>query len=55
MEMTPVEKEGHKTVLIYNDLKFDVGIDESFFTPQNMKRIRWYDLIKISLEEHLAQ
>lgn len=40
MEMMPVEKEGHKTVLIYNDLKFDVGIEESFFTPQNMKRIR---------------
>jgi outer membrane lipoprotein-sorting protein len=40
LEMIPVEKDGHKTVLIYNDLQFDVDVQESFFTPQNMRRIR---------------
>lgn len=40
MEMIPVEKEGHKTVIIYNDLKFDIDIEEQFFTTQNMKRLR---------------
>lgn len=40
MEMIPVDKPGQKTVLIYNSLKFDVPIEESFFTVQNMKTVR---------------
>lgn len=40
MEMIPVDKEGHKTILQYNALKFNVDIDEDFFSIQNMKRVR---------------
>jgi outer membrane lipoprotein-sorting protein len=40
MEMIPVDKPGQKTVLIYNSLVFDVPIQESFFTVQNMKTVR---------------
>ena len=40
LEMIPVNEEGQKTVLIYHSLEFDVDIPESFFTTQNMKRIR---------------
>lgn len=40
MEMIPVDKPGQKTVLIYNRLVFDVPIDDSFFTVQNMKTVR---------------
>lgn len=40
MEMIPVDKPGQKTVLIYNDLKFDVMIDDNFFTVQNMKQVK---------------
>jgi len=40
MEMIPEDEEGHKTVLIFNEIDFDVKIDESFFSQQNMKRIR---------------
>lgn len=39
MEMTPVDEQGHKTVIIYNDLEFNIDISESFFTTQNMKRL----------------
>ncbi len=39
MEMIPVEKKGDKTVIIYNQLQFDMPIEESFFTTQNMKRL----------------
>ncbi|MCB0738051.1 MAG: outer membrane lipoprotein-sorting protein [Bacteroidetes bacterium] len=38
--MTPIEKEGHKTIMTYNELEFDIDIEENFFTPQQLKRIR---------------
>jgi len=40
MEMIPADEPGNKTILIYNDMKFSVKLDESFFSQQNMKRIR---------------
>ncbi len=40
MEMIPADEEGQKTVIEYIQLKFDVPIQESFFSIQNMKRIR---------------
>ena len=40
LEMTPVNEEGQKTVLQYHSLEFEVNTPESFFTTQNMKRLR---------------
>lgn len=40
LEMIPADKEGHKTVMIQNSIEFDVELNESFFTPQNVKRLR---------------
>ena len=40
MEMIPADKEGHKTVLIFDEIEFNVDLDESFFSQQNMRRIR---------------
>ena len=40
MEIIPAEEEGHKTVLEYLSLDFDIDIKESFFSVQNMKRVR---------------
>jgi outer membrane lipoprotein-sorting protein len=40
LEMIPVEEEGHKTVMEYTSLKFDQDMEESFFSVQNMKRVR---------------
>jgi len=40
MEMIPADEPGNKTILIYNNMKFSVKLDESFFSQQNMKRIR---------------
>jgi len=40
MELIPAEKEGHTTILQYQDIKFDVKIDPNFFSVQNMKRVR---------------
>lgn len=40
MEMIPVEKKGQKTIMTYNNIEFDVEIEDSFFSIQNMKRIR---------------
>lgn len=40
MEMIPADEEGHKTILIFKDIKFNIKLKESFFSQQNMKRIR---------------
>lgn len=40
VEMIPAGKQGHKTVMTYNDIAFDEPLDESFFTVQNMKKVK---------------
>lgn len=40
MEIIPQEEEGHKTILQYEELKFETKIPGNFFTVQNMKRVR---------------
>jgi outer membrane lipoprotein-sorting protein len=40
MEIIPQEEAGHKTVLDYDNLKFETKIPANFFTVQNMKRVR---------------
>lgn len=40
LEMIPADKKGHKTILIYNSLTFDKLIEDSFFTSQNMNRLK---------------
>lgn len=38
LEMTPMNKEGHKTILIYEELEFDPpDVDESIFTMRNLR------------------
>lgn len=38
MTLTPLNKQGQVTRVIYDDLQFNVDVDESFFTLQNLKR-----------------
>ncbi len=40
MEIIPAEEEGHKTVVVIDEIQFNKPIKESFFSQQNMKRIR---------------
>ncbi len=39
-EMVPYDKPGNKTILDYEKIDFNINIDESFFSEQNMKRVR---------------
>lgn len=39
LEVVPAEEPGKKTIVIYEALDFDIEIDESFFSIQNMKEI----------------
>lgn len=39
MEMIPADKPEQKTVLIYEDMEFDINLSERFFSIQNMKRV----------------
>jgi len=40
LEMTPAEEKGHKTIIEYKSVEFNQNLAESFFTIQNMKRVR---------------
>ncbi|REL38950.1 outer membrane lipoprotein-sorting protein [Rhodohalobacter sp. SW132] len=40
MTLTPADKPDHQTVMEYRNLEFDVDLSESFFTQQNMRRVR---------------
>lgn len=40
MEVIPAEEEGHKTILEYISLDFEVNLKDDFFSVQNMKRVR---------------
>ena len=40
LTVIPADEEGHKTVMTYNSIEFDQPIKESFFSIQNMKRVR---------------
>lgn len=40
MEMQPEDKPGERTIVRYQQLQFDVEIDRSFFSLQNLKRLR---------------
>jgi outer membrane lipoprotein-sorting protein len=39
-EMVPYDKPGNKTIMDYQEIKFNININESFFSEQNMKRVR---------------
>ncbi|MCB9080641.1 MAG: outer membrane lipoprotein-sorting protein [Lewinellaceae bacterium] len=40
MEVTPADKPGQKTIVEYLSLSFDKPIDDSFFSIQQLKRVR---------------
>ena len=40
MEMIPADNPKQKTIFEYLELEFDVDIEDSFFSIQNMKRVR---------------
>ncbi len=40
MEYIPVDKPGHKTVIKYQLVDYDIDIGENYFSLQNMKRVR---------------
>lgn len=40
MEMVPADKKGNKTVLLYNSLVFETPLDDSFFSTQNITKVK---------------
>jgi len=40
MDYVPADEEGNKTVFIIESIEFDVDIPDSFFSQQNMKRVK---------------
>ena len=40
LELVPAEETGNKTIVEIKDIKFNVPIEDNFFSQQNMKRVR---------------
>lgn len=40
MEMIPADRANQKTILEYLDAKFDIDIEDGFFSQQNLKNVR---------------
>jgi outer membrane lipoprotein-sorting protein len=40
IELVPADEPGNKTVVIIKDMKFNIPVQESFFSQQNMKNVR---------------
>ncbi|MFC2151279.1 outer membrane lipoprotein-sorting protein [Bacteroidota bacterium] len=40
IEIIPADKEDQKTIVVIDDVKFNVALQNSFFSQQNMKRLR---------------
>ncbi|RLD68756.1 MAG: outer membrane lipoprotein-sorting protein [Bacteroidetes bacterium] len=40
IEILPEDEPGHKTLVIINSVEFDMPMKETFFSQQNMKRLR---------------
>jgi outer membrane lipoprotein-sorting protein len=40
LELLPAGEKGNKTIVRIKDIRFNVPIEESFFSQQNMKRVR---------------
>lgn len=40
LEMIPADNPKQKTVIEYLNQEFNIGLEEDFFSMQNMKRVR---------------
>lgn len=40
LEIIPADKEDQKTIVVLDNIKFNIKIQDSFFSQQNMKRLR---------------
>jgi outer membrane lipoprotein-sorting protein len=40
LELIPADEKGNRTIVEIRDIKFNVSIEDSFFSQQNMKRVR---------------
>ncbi|MCU0361835.1 MAG: outer membrane lipoprotein-sorting protein [Bacteroidales bacterium] len=40
IELVPADEPGNKTIVVIKDIKFNIPIEDSFFSQQNMKNVR---------------
>jgi outer membrane lipoprotein-sorting protein len=39
-ELIPADKQGHKTIIVMDEIKFNIAVSDNFFSQQNMKKVR---------------
>ena len=40
LELIPEDEEGYKTIVEIEEIEFNIAIEDSFFSQQNLKRVR---------------
>jgi outer membrane lipoprotein-sorting protein len=40
LELVPVDEPGNKTIAVIKEIKFNIPLEESYFSQQNMKRVK---------------
>ncbi len=40
MELTPMDRKGNKTIITYQNARFNMPVEDNFFTVQNLKNVR---------------
>lgn len=40
LELIPAEEKGNKTIVVIKEIKFNIPVEEKFFSQQNMKMVR---------------
>jgi len=40
IELIPAEEPGKKTIIVIKEIKFNIAVNENFFSQQNMKTVR---------------
>lgn len=39
-ELVPADKNGHKTIMQFDQIRFNIPVEDDFFSIQNMKKVR---------------
>jgi outer membrane lipoprotein-sorting protein len=40
LELIPADEPGNKTEVVIKEIKFNIPLEESYFSQQNMKRVK---------------
>ena len=55
MEIIPRNKPNQKTIFTYDKITFDIPMKESFYSLQNLKKLKVWNDLEIGISEYMAK